>query len=403
MGRSRQHGARYGLAVATALSLALTASGVLSAFGLASPAGASTRNVVSGVNARRSPSAASSCSGSVGVEAPVTGAVATLGLQQLNWAKYAAVLYNKAHGTHFGVVSEDTQFQPAQATIVTQSLISNSSVLDVVGPSSSGEVEAIGPIMKRANMAFVSSSATTDSLFGGQYPTFFSVVAKNGQEGPYDANFIAKTLKAKHVVVVDDESGYAVGLANLAQSTFKADHVSYTRRSVNQTEIDYAAVIATIPSNVTVAYLPWQVAGNAELFAQQLIQAHRTITIVGSDGVASPSEFYANGGYVTAFSPDITQGKANASLIKKYLATYHGVVGTYGPPEFVAMQVALSAISSACKSGNPTRSSVLKAMQKTDLSTSLLGTRIAFNKHGFISNAKFYIFKIENKNYVEVG
>jgi branched-chain amino acid transport system substrate-binding protein len=386
-----------------ALSLALAASGVLSVFGTASPSGASTRGVVSGVDTHLSPLAASSCSGSVGVEAPITGAVATIGLQQLDWAKYAAVLYNKAHGTHFGVISEDTQFEPAQATIVTQNLVSNSSVLDIVGPSSSAEVEAIGPIMKRADMAFVASSATTDSLFDGQYPTFFSVVAKNGQEGPYDAKFIAKTLKAENVAVVDDESGYSVSLANLAQSTFKADHVNYTRLSVNQTEIDYAAVIATIPSNVTVAYLPWQVAGNAELFAQQLIQAHRKITIVGSDGIASPSEFYANGDYVTAFSPDTTQTKADASLIKNYLATYHGVVGTYGPPEYVAMQVALSAISSACNSGKPTRSSVLKAIHKTDLPTSLLGTQIAFNKHGYISNAKFYIFKVQNKKYVEVN
>lgn len=403
MRRSHKNGARYGLAVATTLSLALAGSGVLSAFGFASPGGASTKSVISGVNARLSARAASSCRGSVGVEAPITGQVATIGLQQLDWAKYAAVMYNKAHGTHFGVVPEDTQFLPAQATIVTQNLVSNSSVLDVVGPSSSAEVEAIGPIMKRANMAFVASSATTDSLFNGQYPTFFSVVAKNGQEGPYDAKFIAKTLNAKNVAVVDDESGYSIALANLAQGIFKADHVSYTRVSVNQTMIDYAAVIATIPSNVTVAYLPWQVAGNAELFAQQLIQAHRTITIVGSDGIASPSEFYANGDYVTAFSPDLTQTKADASLIKNYLATYHGVVGTYGPPEYVAMQVALSAISSACKSGKPTRSSVLKAMHKTDLSTSLLGTRIAFNKRGFISNAKFYIFKVKNKNYVGVN
>lgn len=384
-----------------AIALTVAASGLIAAYGLAGPVGASTRSSAP-AEAHSSRPAASSCSGSVGVEAPITGPVATIGLQQLDWAKYAATLYNKAHGTHFGVVAEDTEFQPAQATIVTQDLVSNSSVLDIVGPSSSAEVEAVGPILKRTHMAFVSSSATTDSLFNGEYPTFFSVVAKNGQEGPYDATFIAKTLKAKHVVVVDDESGYSVELANLAEKTFRADHVGYTRMSVNQTEIDYAAVIATIPSNVTVAYLPWQVAGNAELFAQQLLQAHRKITIVGSDGVASPSEFYANGDYVTAFSPDITQTKANASLIKKYLATYHGVVGTYGPPEYVAMQVAMSAISSACKSGKPTRASVLAAMRKTDLATSLLGTRIVFNKHGFLTNAKFYIFKVESKKYVEV-
>ncbi|HTX01030.1 MAG TPA: branched-chain amino acid ABC transporter substrate-binding protein [Acidimicrobiales bacterium] len=369
-------------------------------------AGATPRAVAAHATAPRATAprtAAASCAGSVGVEAPITGAVAVIGLQQLHWAEYAATLYNAQHHSDFKVVSEDTEFEPAQATVVTQDLVSNASVLDVVGPSSSAEVEAVGPIMASNHLAFISASATADNLFTGKYPTFFSVVADNAEEGPYDATFIAKTLGAKHVEVVDDESGYSVELASLAEKTFTSDHVGYTTAAVSQTDIDYAAVIAKIPADVTAVYLPWQVAGNAELFAQQLVSAHRHLVIVGSDGVSSPSEFYAPGDYVTAFSPDITQSAADATLIKNYLATYHGSVGTYGPPEFVAMQAALSAISTACKSGAPTRAAVLAAVRKTDLPTSLEGVPITFNKDGLLGAAKFYIFKVENKKYVEVG
>lgn len=400
-----KHQHTKGATIALAAGAILTASSGL--VGLGGAAGAATHGVSSakaptgkrGV-AHSARKAATSCSGSVGLMAPLTGSVAVIGQQQLHWGQLAATIYNRQNHTHFSVVQGDTQFQPAQATVVARQFLSNGSVLAIVGPSSSAEVEAVGPIMASAHTAFISASATSDTLFSGKYPTFFSVVAKNGQEGSYDAAFIAKKLHAKHVAVVDDQSSYSTELANIAQTTFKRDHVGTVRLSVNQTEIDYAAVISRIPSNVTAVYLPWQVAGNAQLFAEQMAQAHKKAVIVGSDGVASPTEFYAQGSYVSVFSPDITQSKADAALIKQYLSTYHGAVGTYGPPEYVAVMVALHAISSACQAGKPTRASVLTAVRKTDLSTSLLGTPIRFNRYGLLTTAKFYLFKISHKKYV---
>jgi len=261
----------------------------------------------------------------------------------------------------------------------------------------------VGPIMGNAGLGFITASATADALFSGKNPTFFSVVAKNGEEGPFDARFIAKHLGAKNVAVIDDGSAYSVELANRAETSFRRLGVSYTRLSVTESETDYAAVIRTIPAKVSVAYLPWQVAGNAELFARQLVQEHRRITLVGSDGLSLPSEFFANGDYVTSFSPDLSQNPADASLVTTYLATYHGALGTYGPPEFVAMMVALNAISAACASGAATRPSVLAALRATDLPTSLLGTPIRFNRYGRSTTARFYIFEVKDKSYVEIS
>lgn len=386
----------------TAAALAVAAIGT-AFYGTAAFAGtaasASTRQARTPA---ASPRGAASCEGSIGLMAPLTGSVAVIGQQQLHWGELAATIFNKQHHTHFTVVQGDTQFQPAQATVVAQQFASNGSILAVVGPSASSEVEAIGPIMAAQHLAFISASATSDNLFSGKYPTFFSVVAKNGQEGPYDASFIAKHLHAKHVAIIDDQSAYSVELANLAQKTFHRDHVGFVRLSVNQTEIDYAAVISKIPADVTAVYLPWQVAGNAQLFAQQMAQQHKRAAIVGSDGVASPTEFHPNGAYVTAFSPDVTQNRADAALIKQYLSTYHGAVGTYGPPEYVAMTVALTGLEAACQAGRPSRSTVLAQIRKTHLSTSLLGTPISFNRYGLLVSAKFYIFQVKNGNYVAV-
>jgi branched-chain amino acid transport system substrate-binding protein len=113
------------------------------------------------------------CVASIGMEGPLTGPVATLGQEQLHFAQLAVAQDNAANKTKISIVQGDTQLNPAQATTVTQQLTSNSKVVAVVGPAGSQEVEAVGPLMARAGMPFISGSATATALTTGKYPTFF--------------------------------------------------------------------------------------------------------------------------------------------------------------------------------------------------------------------------------------
>ena len=106
-----------------------------------------------------------------------------LGQEQLHFAQLALKLDNKANKTKITLVQGDTQLDPAQATTVTQQFTANSKILAVVGPAGSQEVEAIGPLMARAGLAFISGSATNVTLTEGKYPTFFRVVSNDRVQG----------------------------------------------------------------------------------------------------------------------------------------------------------------------------------------------------------------------------
>jgi ABC-type branched-subunit amino acid transport system substrate-binding protein len=54
---------------------------------------------------------------------------------------------------------------------VTQQFTSNPKIVAVVGPVGSQQVEAVGPLMARAGMAFISGSVTAVALTTGKYPT----------------------------------------------------------------------------------------------------------------------------------------------------------------------------------------------------------------------------------------
>jgi branched-chain amino acid transport system substrate-binding protein len=368
-----------GIMAATALSaLALAAAGCGSSSG--------------GSNA----GAAKSCVATIGFEGPITGPVASLGGEQLHFAQLALSMDNAANKTKISLVQGDTQLQPAQATTVTQQFTSNSKIVAVVGPAGSQEVEAVGPLMARAGLAFISGSATAVALTTGTYPTFFRVVSKDSVQGPEDANYIVNTLHPKSLMIVDDEEAYSTGLVSAMMPIFKAAGITVDHESVPQSLTDFSSLVAKVTASDSVVVLPWQIAANAQQFGRDLAQQHKTAVIFGTDGLFSPGTFTISGSYVSSFGPDITAIPADASIAAAAKAKY-GTFGTFGPPVFAATHVIDEAIASVCKAGQtPSRSNVLAAIKKTDEPTSILGQPIRFDSHGDLVNGKFFLFKISS-------
>ena len=113
---------------------------------------------------------AQSCSNpiQIGMLGPFTGPAASIGSDQLHWAQFFANNWNKTHKLQLTIVQGDTQLDPAKASVVAQSMASNSSIVGIIGPAGSQEVTATAPILKKAGLAFISGSATNVSLTDGK-------------------------------------------------------------------------------------------------------------------------------------------------------------------------------------------------------------------------------------------
>lgn len=340
--------------------------------------------------------AAAKCATSIGMEGPLTGPVAVLGQEQLHFAELALASDNAANKTHITLVQGDTQLNPAQATTVTQQLTSNSSIVGVVGPAGSQEVEAVGPLFARVDMAFISGSATNATLTQGKYPTFFRVVSKDSVQGPQDANYIVNTFHPKALMIVDDQEAYSTGLVAAMVPIFQQANIKVDHESVSQKVTDFSSIVAKVTSATTVVVLPWQVASNAQQFGRNLAQQHKNAVIFGTDGLFSPGTFSIAGSYVSSFGPDITGIPADSSIVATAKAKY-GSFGTFGPPVYAATHVLDEAIASVCKAGKtPTRANVLAAVKATSEPTSILGQPISFTSGGDLVNGKFFLFKIDS-------
>ena len=345
---------------------------------------------------------AADCSGEIGIMAPITGDAGSIGTEQLNWAKFAVDSFNDENSTEFTLAEGDTQLDPAQASTVGQRFASDDDILAVVGPAGSQEIEAVGPVFTREDLAFVSPSATATSLTDGRFESFFRVVPNDDAQAPTAAAYIADELDAGNVVIIDDQTSYSRPLADGVQEALEEADVTVSRESVNQDTTDFSSLVSGVGDDVDVVFLPWQIAANAQIFGQQLKEQGKDAVIFGSDGLFSPDDFTIDGSFVSSFAPDITSIESSAELVEAYTAEY-GDFGTFGPPTYAAANVILTAMNDLCGDGEElTRAAIVEQVGETSIDESILGGSLAFDENGDPEGAEFYIFTIEAGEYTLV-
>jgi branched-chain amino acid transport system substrate-binding protein len=358
--------------------------GLLVATGLFSVAAGSAQTSASaGPTAKAAPDRAAIACGrtrTIGVAAPITGLAASLGQQQLKWARYYVSRYNATHRNKLRIVSGDTQLpDTAQAIQVAERFASNSRILGVVGPAGSQEVQVSSAPFRSGGLVYVSGSATRTSLTtdGSRRGRFFRVVPNDDQQGPRVANYIRTNLRATRVVVVDAQNTYSTGLSDTVQRALSASGVNVQRESVAEATVtDFSSLVARIPADTQVVYVPWQVAPKAQLFGQQLRAAGKSATLFGSDGLFDPDNFKIPGSVVSFFPINLT-----SPVIAAYRrGAGGGKSDLFGLPSYVATDVLARAIDRACTDGQATRLEVRRNVNLTNIprAQSLLGFQIRF-------------------------
>ena len=356
---------------------------------------ASSALALTGLTAVATPANAADCTGTVAIMAPLTGGVAFIGKEQSGFAQLAIADVNAKNGSKIAFKEYDTQLDAAQASTQAPNIVANKDVVGVVGPAGSQEVLATGGLFGANNIAVVSPSATRTNLTAGTYPSFFRPIPNDGLQGPGDADFMAKNLKAKEVVVIEEKTAYGTGLAQSVVAELKKLKVKVTNIAVNEKNADYAAVVTRISKTTNVVFVTFQDAAKSEQVAQELIKQKKKAVVFGSDGSDQPS-FKTPGTYVSAFAPDVTGLAVAASAVAAYKAQFKADVTTFGPPAYVAAQVIAEAAVRACAAGKTgDRATVLDEVKKTKIAKTILGNGLEFTANGDVKGGRFYIFQTQ--------
>ena len=350
-----------------------------------------------------------SCSGTlkIGIITPLTGGAGFLGQEQLSWAQYAISRLARGLGLRVQLVRGDTPVEkgPGEGLVVAQKMIADSRLVAVIGPATSGAAAAASQALFAAGIAHINPSATRTSLTYGSNkeatPAFFRVIPGDNIQGPTDANYLADKLNAKKVVLIDFQEPYSVGLADSTQATLRRKNVETIRLSTSVNTTDFSSLVTRVPNDADFVFFATQQPPDAQTFGQQLLEQGKRAKVFGGDGANNPTQFKLAGSYVSNFAPDISGIATSKAVLDGWKrANPSATLGSFGPPAYLATQVALLAIKRACVAGKGTldsRKDIIKQVKKVRVPVSILGGSFRFStKTNDPLNAKFYIFQIQS-------
>ena len=176
----------------------------------------------------------------IGVDLPVSGADAAIGVPTQNGVILAIEEANKrgfaggAYKLEASLLDDAVQgkHDPAAGAQNVKTFIADSSVMAMVGPFNSNVAKSEIPLTNDAGLAQISPSNTNDGLTVGDdakklrtaHPdtnTYFRVCTKDSRQGSALATF-AQKLGFKKIFIIDDNETYGKGLADNFEASFKA-------------------------------------------------------------------------------------------------------------------------------------------------------------------------------------
>ena len=340
---------------------------------------------------------------------PLTGEAANLGINIRNGAKTAIEEYNKKSDGKFTVQLKefDTQGDSAQATTVKDQYINDQSIIGIIGPAFSGETKAVIPSLQEAGLVMISSSATNKDLpnIVPNSTVFHRAIADDTFQGKGIGEYIVDTLKAKTLVVVDDNSEYGKGLADDTIKSIEAKGGKAAKRvTLDPKATDFSAAVNDAKSaNPDVIFYSGYY-GEAGRFKKQLTDAGVKAAFISGDGSLDPGFITAAGaagaeGALLScpcnLATDASTGKLG-DFFKSYKAVTSKDPGTYSPEAYDVANIFIKGL----EAGNTTRAKMLNYVEKDFTSYEGISKTIEFEENGNIKAPSLFVFEVKGGKIV---
>jgi branched-chain amino acid transport system substrate-binding protein len=342
------------------------------------------------------------CSGEtiayVGAE---SGANAQLGINIYNGIQLAINLHNAANSAcQVAFKKFDTGGDPAQAPGVVTQVVSDKSIIGVVGLPFSGESKATGGIFQTAGLVHITPSATNPKLTTNGWTTFFRALGNDAVQGPAAAKFMTTKLKAKKVCVVQDDSDYGIGLADATNGALGSAADAACSDKVTTGQKDFSSTVSKIIQAKPDAVFYSGYYAEGAPFDQQLVNKGYNGVFVGPDGVKDPA-FIQQAGSASSngyFTCPCVPGELIPDFASKYATVSGGAApGTYSLEGYDSATVLLKGIDS----GITDRPGLLNYVK--NYNGSGLSKHLQWTSTGELAASTVYGYKVQNGKIVFVG
>jgi len=276
----------------------------------------------------------------IGMVMPITGQVATYGVQSVNAAKMFVEELNAAGGKKrkkIDLIVEDDEATPAKTTNAFKKLVSSDKIVGLVGALTSKCSLAITNEAQQKKMVMISPSSTNDTVTSaGNF--VFRACYNDSFQGQVVAQFAFETLQGKTAAILfDNANDYSKGLSQNFKDKFLAlGGTIVSEESYATGDTDFNAQLTKIAgTNPDVLFLP-DYYSTVSVISKQVRALGITVPMLGADGW---DEITNNAGdevidcyYSNHYAPD-----ADDPEVKKFVAAYQAKYNGETPNALAAL------------------------------------------------------------------
>ncbi|MDQ5825957.1 MAG: branched-chain amino acid ABC transporter substrate-binding protein [Chloroflexota bacterium] len=367
----------------------------------------------------------------IGVDLPVSGGDATIGLPTRNGMELAIRQANENGGvTVAGKTYElemyflddvppgGTSHDPAQSSKNADSFIADPAVLVVLGPFNSSNAQAMMPKLNTAGLCQISPSNTNETLTKPEFGqtqnyrptgevTYFRVAATDDIQGPAAADYAYNELKLTKVYVLDDTETYGKGIADNFKRRFEElGGTVLGHDGVPKGTTDFSSIMTKVAAaGPDLVYYGGTSSNNIPLARKAMKSSGLDVPLMGGDGIQD-AEFLnvagedAVGSYSTVAAVNVETLDEAKQFIEDYNAAgFKEPLGAYSGPGYEVANIAIDALTRA---EEPSRDAVCEALRNTKDYKGVLGTT-SFDENGDTTNKVISFYRADKNDAGELA
>lgn len=288
---------------------------------------------------------------------------------------------------------------PTVAANAAKDVAADPLMLGVLGPTFSGAAMLVSDILRPANLAMITGSATANELTDRAYSNVNRLVARSDAQGAVIAQYLSDDTSRHRVLVVSDNTTFGNSLADEFRDGAKGKPITILGR-INGPKADFSDVIDAVKSSRPAAVY---FSGNPDAaisFMRALKAADVSVPVVGGSTFEDPGVLRAAIGlgqeltYTTTFGT-ISRFSAATEFTTRYRAAFDKAPNIFSVFMYDATRTMLTAMLDArARAGRtPTRTQVAAAIRRVRLTDAVTG-QISFNARGDRSVAPLFVMRL---------
>ena len=351
----------------------------------------------------------------IGIGAPLTGGAATFGVEMKNAVEMAIEEQSGAGGVlgaRLEAAGFDDEASDAKGQAGAAALCQDPAVLAVVGHVNSNVSITASSVYAGCGLAMLTPMSSNPGVTDRGLPNVFRLTNRDDHKGPGLAAYLYRRAGKRRAVVVDDQTAYGKGLADLFAGAFaRLGGTVVARPTVKVGDRDFQPLLAGLPADFDVVFFGG--IAEAPYLLQQMRERGLNQLFACGDGCWNVKGFIQPAGaaatkgegvLILSAAPAIGRVPGSAAFAERYTKRF-GPIANYALNSYDSARLVISAIQQAASAtgGRPTRADVVAALRKAQYQGVAYARPVTWDARGDNTAAVIFVNVVEGDRFKEVG